>query len=58
MDSFDEIVEKVLSKPYFKNNKWYVDVGFHSFGRYFETKLCFKYKNDAEKVVVGYEFIF
>jgi hypothetical protein len=23
MDSFDEIVEKVLSKPYFKNNKWY-----------------------------------
>lgn len=58
MDSFEQQVEKVLSKPYLKNNRWYVKISFHSFGAYFETELYFKTQEEANKVIIGYEFVF
>ena len=58
MDSFKETVYSVISKLFFKNNKWFVKVGFYSFGKYFETQLCFKSEKEAENVKIGYEFIF
>lgn len=57
MNFLDATVTKRLSKPYYRYNKWCVDVEYDCWGRIEVTILMFKSKEEANCVDVGYEFL-
>ena len=50
-------VTKILSKPYYKYDKWWVIVEYDCYGRKSEKSLCFKNKEQSEKLKVGTVFL-
>lgn len=57
MNLLESIVTKRLSKPYYQYNKWCVNVEYDCWGRIEQTILMFNYKEEANAVDVGYEFL-
>ena len=64
MNLVDAYVTEVISPPKFNDKYkymekvwWEVDVLYNSYGRISETRLSFKTKEEADKVVVGYHFL-
>lgn len=49
-------VTKVLSKPFFEYNKWWVKVEYNCYGRISKTELMFNSIDLALKVDIGFEF--
>ncbi len=49
-------VTKVLSAPYMKYNRWFVDVKYICMGKNLETKLYLESEEKAIAVKAGYEF--
>ncbi|ULG01510.1 hypothetical protein phiA019_0165 [Aeromonas phage phiA019] len=56
MNLVDAVVTKVLSKPHFKYNYWFVDVEYNSYGRTSKTNVMCSNKESAKAVKVGYTF--
>ena len=56
MNLVDAVVTKVLSKPYFKYNYWFVGVGYNSYGRISKTNIMCSTEEAAKAVKVGYTF--
>lgn len=57
MNLLDAKVTRVLGKPEFKYEKWWVRVAYDCWGRESETKLMFDTEAEAEAVKVGHEFL-
>lgn len=57
MNLVDGFVTKVLSEPYEKYGKWWLDVEYVSWGNPGEYTLMFDKKGDALNVEKGYKFL-
>ena len=57
MNLIDATVVAVLSTPYEKYNKWWVDVNCVDMGGESKTNLMFDTIEEAEKVGLGYQFL-
>ena len=56
MNLVDAVVTKVLSKPYFKYNYWFVDVEYSSYGAISKTNIMCSTEETAKAIKVGYTF--
>lgn len=57
MNTVDCYVTKILGRPYFKYNKWWLSVQYCSYGQTGNTVLMFNRFEDAIKVQEGYKFL-
>ena len=57
MNLLDAHVTKILSEPYFKHNKWWVNVEYLCWGLKSKTQLMFEDKETANNISVGYKFL-
>lgn len=56
MNLIDAVVTKVLSKPYFKYNYWFVEVEYNSYGRTSKTNIMCSTEETARAIKVGHTF--
>jgi hypothetical protein len=56
MNLIDAYVTQVLSDPYEKYGKWFLEVEYTSWGRPGRTKLMLSSKREALAVFPGYRF--
>lgn len=56
MNKTNCIVTKIIEKPHLEFNKYFMRVEFESYGVISETTLMFDYKDQADKVNIGYKF--
>jgi len=57
MNLVDCFVKEILSEPYQKYNKWWLDVKYDSWGRESKTELMLNTKEEAENIKVGHKFV-
>lgn len=57
MNLLECYVTEVLSNPYEKYSKWWVDVNYECWGLDGSTNLMFDSEQEAEKVKKGYKFL-
>lgn len=57
MNLLDCVVTKVLTKPYFKYEHWFIEVEFNSYGQLGNTLLMFKTKQEALNIKNGHKFL-
>jgi hypothetical protein len=56
MNLVDAVVTKVLSKPYFNYNYWFVDVEYNSYGVISKTNIMCSTEETAKAIKAGYTF--
>jgi len=56
MNLLDHYVKEIISEPYFKYDKWCIDVMAECYGRWKHT-LMFKTKEECLNVKIDYMFL-
>jgi len=57
MNLIDCYVTKVLGKPYYMHEHWWIDVEYDSYGITGETILMGDSKESLEGIEIGHEFL-
>lgn len=57
MNLLDAYVTEILSKPYIKYEKWWVDVKATCWGQSFEHRIMADTLEEAKQIKVGYKFL-
>lgn len=57
MNLLECIVVEITSKPYFKYDKWWVNVNYECYGLNSSMSLMFDTEKECESVKVGHEFL-
>lgn len=57
MNLVDCYVTKVLGKPIFKYNHFFVPVEYDSYGRISTTEIMYETLEEAESIEIGYQFL-
>ena len=57
MNLIDFFVTEIVSEPYFKYNKWWIDVRADGYGIVSKHTLMFDTKDECLNIDIGYKFL-